>query len=60
MAGTILIENVFSYPGIGSLAYDAICSRDYPLIQGIFLLLAITVLVFNYLSEEIVDKYSRP
>ena len=36
-AGSILIEAVFSYPGIGLLAYQSVFQKDYPMLQGAFL-----------------------
>lgn len=50
-AGTILIEDVFSYPGLGLLLADAIRARDYPLLQGAFLLITICVIVANLLAD---------
>lgn len=51
-SGALLVEIVFSMNGMGSLIYDAVLSRDYPLLQGIFL--AITVMVvFSNLAAEI-------
>lgn len=49
--GSILIETVFSWPGIGLLSYDAILARDYPLIQGAFLVITISVVAFNLLAD---------
>jgi len=51
IAGAIQIETIFSWPGIGRLMYDAIKSRDYPLLQGIFLLITISVIVANLLAD---------
>lgn len=51
-SGAILVENVFSYPGIGSLMNQAIRLRDYPLIQGIFLFVAVLVLLMNFLADK--------
>lgn len=49
--GSILIETVFSWPGIGLLSYDAILARDYPLIQGAFLVITVSVVLFNLLAD---------
>ncbi len=54
--GAVLIENVFQYPGIGKLMKEAIFVRDYPLIQGIFLFITITVLVMNLLADRLYSK----
>ncbi|MTI61617.1 MAG: ABC transporter permease [Firmicutes bacterium] len=51
VGGAILVENVFKYPGLGHLMREAVMVRDYPLIQGIFLLVAIFVLTANYLAD---------
>jgi len=49
--GTISVEVVFAYPGMGTLLYEALQARDYPVLQGAFLLIMITVLFFNLLAE---------
>lgn len=59
IGGAILAENVFSYPGIGMLMRDAVIVRDYPLIQGIFLVLAIGVMAANMLAD-LAYKYLDP
>jgi peptide/nickel transport system permease protein len=59
IGGAILAENVFSYPGIGVLMRDAVIVRDYPLIQGIFLVLAFGVMAANMLAD-IAYKYLDP
>jgi len=51
VAGAIVVEIVFSYPGLGSLTLSAIQNRDYFLIQGIFLFLIIGVLVANFVID---------
>ncbi|MFA5528201.1 MAG: ABC transporter permease [Peptostreptococcales bacterium] len=54
--GAILVENVFSYPGVGRLMREAFLVRDYVLIQGILLIIAIMVLFFSYLSDVFCKK----
>jgi peptide/nickel transport system permease protein len=49
--GSILVETVFSWPGIGLLSYEAILARDYPLIQGAFLVITVSVVFFNLLAD---------
>lgn len=49
--GSILVETVFSWPGIGLLSYEAIQARDYPLIQGTFLVIVVSVVIFNLLAD---------
>lgn len=51
VGGSVLAENVFAYPGLGRLMRDAVFVRDYPLLQGIFLVLAFGVLAANYLAD---------
>ena len=47
MAGTIVLEQIFSLPGLGSMLIQAINYRDYPLLRGCVILIAITTAVFN-------------
>jgi peptide/nickel transport system permease protein len=56
VAGAIVVEDVFSYPGIGLATIDAIAHRDYPVLQGIFLLLTLSVIVCNYIADLIYFK----
>ncbi len=42
---------MFSYPGLGRLIYESVLARDYPLLQGAFLLLAIGVLLANLVAD---------
>lgn len=51
VGGAVVVETVFSYPGIGRLIYDSVLARDYPVLQGAFLLLAVTVVAANALSD---------
>ena len=51
VAGAITAEVVFNWPGLGTLTVDALASRDYPVLQGIFLLLSITVVVANFAAD---------
>ena len=51
VAGAIVVEIVFSYPGLGSLTLSAIQNRDYFLIQGIFLFLITAVLIANFIID---------
>ncbi len=52
-SGSVVIEQVFSWPGLGRLTMDAILNRDFPLIMGVSLLAAIVVLVSNLLTDII-------
>jgi len=51
VGGAVVVETVFSYPGLGLLIYDAALARDYPLLQGAFLVLTITVIGANVLAD---------
>jgi peptide/nickel transport system permease protein len=51
VSGTLLVEIVFSYPGIGYLLFQAVGSKDYPVLQGIFLIITLSVLVANFLAD---------
>jgi ABC-type dipeptide/oligopeptide/nickel transport system permease component len=51
VAGAILVEAVFSYPGIGLVTYDAVAERDYPVLQGAFLILTLSVVIANYAAD---------
>lgn len=51
IAGAITAEVVFNWPGIGTLTVDALSARDYPVLQGIFMLLAVSVVVANLLAD---------
>jgi ABC-type dipeptide/oligopeptide/nickel transport system permease component len=51
VAGAILIEFIFTWPGIGWGLWNAINQRDYPMLQGGFLILAVSVVVLNFLAD---------
>jgi len=51
LAGTIVTESIFSWPGIGRLAVQAISARDYPLLQGCILLIAVSYVFVNLLTD---------
>ncbi len=51
IAGAITAEVVFNWPGLGTLTVDALSSRDYPVLQGVFLLLAVSVVVANLIAD---------
>jgi peptide/nickel transport system permease protein len=53
VSGAIQVETVFSWPGLGKLTVDAVSQRDYPVLQGTFLLLAVSVIVANLIAELI-------
>ncbi|MHB8779625.1 MAG: ABC transporter permease [Anaerolineales bacterium] len=51
VAGAIQIETVFSWPGLGGAIFEAVVRRDFPVLQGAFLLIAISVIVANLLAD---------
>ncbi len=53
LGGAIMTETIFSWPGMGRLVYDAIMSRDYPLIQGAILLSALLFVIINLIVDII-------
>ncbi len=53
LGGSVVVESVFAWPGIGQLAFEALFSRDYNLLLGIFLISAILVVVINLIVDVI-------
>jgi peptide/nickel transport system permease protein len=53
VAGALVMEIVFSYPGVGLMLYNAVTSDDFPLMQGIFLVISMTVLLASLLADII-------
>ncbi|CAO3358867.1 ABC transporter permease [Azospirillum palustre] len=51
VGGSILIETVFAWPGIGRLAFEAVLQRDYQVLLGIFLVTSVMVILFNILTD---------
>jgi len=51
VSGAIYVETVFSYDGLGKLFQDALAKQDFPLLQGAFLLLAVSVIIANMLAD---------
>ena len=49
--GTVVIETVFSYPGLGRLIFEAVSGRDYPVMQATFLVFTVAVLLSNILAD---------
>lgn len=62
LSGAVITETIFSWPGIGLLSYNAAISRDYPLLMGIVMMLALVTLLGNLLADvlyTIVDPRIR-
>jgi len=51
LSGTLMVEIVFSWPGMGSLIYEAIGARDYPVLQGAFFIIAVCMLAANFMAD---------
>ncbi|MBU1158981.1 MAG: ABC transporter permease [Candidatus Thermoplasmatota archaeon] len=51
LGGTIMVEMVFSYEGLGKLTWDAVGARDLPLLQALFLIMAVAVLIANLIAD---------
>jgi peptide/nickel transport system permease protein len=51
IAGAITAEVVFNWPGLGTLTVNALGNRDYPVLQGVFLLLAVSVVIANLIAD---------
>jgi peptide/nickel transport system permease protein len=59
LGGTVIVETVFAYPGLGLLLYEGILSLDFPLVQGVFLLLVLSVILAN-IAADIVQRGLDP
>jgi peptide/nickel transport system permease protein len=53
LAGTLFIEQIFNWPGIGQLAYDAVLQLDFPVIQGTVLIAAVVFVIVNFFVDII-------
>ena len=51
LGGNVIMENIFNVPGVGSLLVSALNNRDYPIVQGCVLILAIFVMFINLLVD---------
>jgi peptide/nickel transport system permease protein len=51
MGGVITIETIFSWPGLGLLEFDAITSKDFPMLQGAFLVFSVSVILMNLITD---------
>ncbi len=51
VGGAIQVETVFSWPGIGRLIYNSVAKQDYPVLQGAFLLIAVSVILANFAAD---------
>lgn len=51
IAGAVLTETVFGWPGIGRLTYDSILARDYPVLMGVLIMIGVTIVIGNLLTD---------
>ena len=51
VSGALLTEIIFSYPGVGLTMYTWLLNHDYPVIQGAFLIIAISIIVANFIAD---------
>ncbi|MET3598315.1 UNVERIFIED_ORG: peptide/nickel transport system permease protein [Martelella mediterranea] len=53
IGGAVVVETVFSWPGLGRLTFDSVTARDYPVLLGLFLVMSVLVIVINLLTDLI-------
>lgn len=53
IGGSVVVETVFSWPGLGRLTFDAVTTRDYPVLLGLFLVMSVLVIAVNLLTDLI-------
>ena len=51
LAGSVLTETVFAWPGLGRLMFDAVSARDFPLLMGLFMVISSFVIIVNLLTD---------
>ena len=56
LGGALFIEYIFVYQGLGWLLYNSINQRDYPIMQGVFLLITVSVVVANLVADLVYSK----
>jgi peptide/nickel transport system permease protein len=54
--GSVLVETVFAWPGLGRLLFDSIGSRDYPVVEGMLLLVTLTVIAANWVADTLYGR----
>jgi len=54
VGGAVMTETIFSWPGVGRLIYDSVSALDYPVLQGAFIVLALSVIVMNIITDVMV------
>lgn len=58
IGGTVIVERIFSYPGIGNMAIDAVINRDLPLIQGLVLMFGVLFIVINIIVDMLATVFN--
>jgi ABC-type dipeptide/oligopeptide/nickel transport system permease component len=58
IGGTVIIERIFAYPGIGNMAIEAVINRDLPLIQGLVLAFAVIFILINIAVDLLVALFN--
>ena len=58
IGGTVIVERIFAYPGIGNMAIDAVINRDLPLIQGLVLVFAVIFIAVNIVVDLLVALFN--
>jgi peptide/nickel transport system permease protein len=51
LAGAVMTETVFSWPGLGRLMFDSIARRDYPVLMGLFIVISVTMIIVNLITD---------
>lgn len=54
VGGAVMTETIFAWPGVGRLIYDSVSAMDYPVLQGAFLILAVSVVFMNIITDLII------
>lgn len=63
IGGSVVVETVFSYPGIGRLLYESVVARDFPMMQAVFLMITVGVIAANILADltyPLIDPRAKP
>jgi peptide/nickel transport system permease protein len=63
IGGTVVVESIFSLPGLGRMIVEAISERDYPVIQGAFLMVVLGVIIVNLITDisySLIDRRMKP
>jgi peptide/nickel transport system permease protein len=53
LGGVVTIETIFSWPGLGDLTFRAIQDKDFPVLQGTFLVFSVSVIVLNLIADAL-------